>query len=110
MQGGGGCASPSWTDLGSLYQTGLRADKNGLTRAGYEYQKHMDRGELPPVSGTELNAAGADLLWQILTSSVAVTQSVTSGNFAGGMRFIIPGGPGATFDQCGNFQYFGQYP
>jgi len=107
-------ACPDGFDYDAASQSGERADKNGLTRAGREYQKHMGRGELPGVGGTELDSAGQDLLDDILTDPYADYQPVTSGGFAGGYRII--GNSiindkfvGATYDSSGVFQYFGVY-
>ncbi|CAM5596172.1 hypothetical protein SALBM217S_05235 [Streptomyces griseoloalbus] len=105
----GGCP-----DLDALSQSGMRPAKGKTTHAGREYQKHMNRGDLPVVPGKELKTAGQDLLDDILTNPQTTTSAVTSGNFAGGTRYIMPdpaGGRaiGATFDANGQFQYFGRY-
>ncbi|MDF2254446.1 DUF6531 domain-containing protein [Streptantibioticus ferralitis] len=97
-----------------LSKSGQRPDKGRLTRAGREYQKHMNRGDLPVVPGKQLDSTGQGLLDDILNSPDTVQVSVTSGNFAGGTRYIMPDpaggrGFGATFDASGNFQYFGRY-
>ncbi len=101
-------------DLDSLASSALRPDKNGLTVAGRSYQKHMNRGDLDQVQGRNLNSTGQDLLEDILTNPGTKVEQVNSGNFAGGVRFIMPGkdggrGYGATFDSNGVFQYFGRY-
>ncbi|WP_165484669.1 polymorphic toxin-type HINT domain-containing protein [Streptomyces kasugaensis] len=105
----GGCP-----DLDALSQSGMRAAKGNTTHAGREYQKHMNRGDLPVVSGKQLKSAGQDLLDDILTNPKTATSAVNSGNFAGGSRYIMPDpaggrGIGATFDANGQFQYFGRY-
>ncbi|WP_435238607.1 polymorphic toxin-type HINT domain-containing protein [Streptomyces sp. YPW6] len=105
----GGCP-----DLDALSQSGMRPAKGKTTHAGREYQKHMNRGDLPVVPGKELKTAGQDLLDDILTNPQTATSAVNSGNFAGGTRYIMPGpaggrGIGATFDANGQFQYFGRY-
>lgn len=69
----------------------------------------MGRGALPRVPGRVLNDAGQDLLDDILTSPRSTWNTVTTGNFPGGVRFIRPNGIGATFDQYGAFRYFGVY-
>jgi hypothetical protein len=92
-----------------LLKSGDRPDKNGRTRAGYEYQKHMGRGEFPRVPSTELDNTDRQLLSRILTSSDRIYMPVESGRFAGGFRVYIPGGPGAVFDANQQFQYFGKY-
>nr|WP_078531139.1 polymorphic toxin-type HINT domain-containing protein [Streptomyces sp. PsTaAH-124] len=105
----GGCP-----DLDALSQSGMRPAKGKTTHAGREYQKHMNRGDLPVVPGKELKTAGQDLLDDILTNPKTATSAVNSGNFAGGRRYIMPDpaggrGIGATFDANGQFQYFGRY-
>ncbi|MEU8586895.1 polymorphic toxin-type HINT domain-containing protein [Streptomyces sp. NPDC048664] len=105
----GGCP-----DLDALSQSGMRPAKGKTTHAGREYQKHMNRGDLPVVPGKELKTAGQDLLDDILTNPQTTTSAVNSGNFAGGTRYIMPDpaggrGIGATFDANGQFQYFGRY-
>ncbi|MEV6947325.1 RICIN domain-containing protein [Streptomyces sp. NPDC051172] len=105
----GGCP-----DLDALSQSGMRPAKGKTTHAGREYQKHMNRGDLPVVPGKELKTAGQDLLDDILTNPQTSTSAVNSGNFAGGTRYIMPDpaggrGIGATFDANGQFQYFGRY-
>jgi uncharacterized protein RhaS with RHS repeats len=97
-------------DLDALSASGRDLVKNGLTRSGRAYQKHMGRGELEKVLGKELNSAGQDLLDEILTNPGTARSTVTTGNFSGGLRFINPDGIGATFDSTGTFQYFGIYP
>jgi hypothetical protein len=106
---------PSGFDYEAASQSGTRADKNGLTRAGREYQKHAGRGELPGVSGSNLDSAGQGLLDETLSDPNADYQPVTGGGFAGGYRIIgnsVVNGRfvGATFDPNGVFQYFGVYP
>ncbi len=98
----------------ALSKSGQRPDKGKLTRAGREYQKHMNRGDLPVVPGKQLDSTGQKLLDDILNHPNTTQVPVTSGNFAGGTRYIMPGPPGergfgATFDSDGNFQYFGRY-
>ncbi|WP_435195344.1 Hint domain-containing protein, partial [Streptomyces sp. NRRL F-5630] len=105
----GGCP-----DLDALSQSGMRPAKGKTTHAGREYQKHMNRRDLPVVPGKELKTAGQDLLDDILTNPQTATSAVNSGNFAGGTRYIMPDpaggrGIGATFDANGQFQYFGRY-
>jgi RHS repeat-associated protein len=94
----------------ALSASGREVIKNGLTRAGLEYQKHMGRGELPIVPGRALNSTGQKLLDGILMSPQTKQIAVTTGNFAGGTRFVGPQGIGATFDAKGIFRYFGRYP
>ncbi|WP_411082140.1 polymorphic toxin-type HINT domain-containing protein [Streptomyces sp. cmx-18-6] len=105
----GGCP-----DLDALSQSGMRPAKGKTTHAGREYQKHMNRGDLPVVPGKQLKTAGQNLLDDILTNPQTATSAVNSGNFAGGTRYIMPDpaggrGIGATFDANGQFQYFGRY-
>jgi hypothetical protein len=106
---GGGFARGATRSLDELSAAGRVPDKNGLTRAGREYQKHMGRGELPAVPGKQLDQAGQDLLDDILTNPGTTVHPVTSGRAAGGTRFIGPDGVGATFGSDGSFRYFGRY-
>jgi hypothetical protein len=104
----GGCGP----DLDALSASGTSASRvPGLTRAGLEYDKHMKRGQLPTVPGNpaSVNAAGQDLLDDILTHPRGVVQPVTGGNFKGGTLIVRPDGTGAIFDSNGTFQYFGQF-
>ncbi|HEV2238899.1 MAG TPA: hypothetical protein VGR57_19730, partial [Ktedonobacterales bacterium] len=92
-----------------------RAVKGGRTYAGREYQKHMDKGELPKVGGNYLDSAGQNLLDDILTDPNADYQFDVSDRFPGGYTVIsnsVVNGKfvGATFDSNGVFQYFGVYP
>ncbi|MFI1524016.1 polymorphic toxin-type HINT domain-containing protein [Kitasatospora cineracea] len=107
-------STPCGPDLDALSKSGMRPDKGKMTRAGREYQKHMNRGDLPVVPGKELDSTGQNLLDDILTSPNTTAGPVTSGNFAGGTRYVMPDpaggrGFGATFDANGDFQYFGRY-
>ncbi|MFC8765750.1 polymorphic toxin-type HINT domain-containing protein [Streptomyces sp. NPDC057193] len=107
-------STPCGPDLDALSQSGMRPAKGNTTHAGREYQKHMNRGDLPVVPGKQLKSAGQDLLDDILTNPKTATSPVNSGNFAGGTRYIMPDpaggrGIGATFDANGQFQYFGRY-
>ncbi|MFD3551253.1 polymorphic toxin-type HINT domain-containing protein [Streptomyces goshikiensis] len=107
-------STPCGPDLDALSKSGERPAKGKTSHAGREYQKHMNRGELPVVPGAQLKSAGQDLLDDILTNPRTATSPVNSGNFPGGTRYIMPdpagGRPiGATFDANGKFQYFGRY-
>ena len=93
--------------LDNLSRAGQKQDKAGLTRAGYEYQKHMGRGELPQVRGKLLNRAGQDLLDDILTDPASVVDRVLSGRQVGGIRITGSQGIQATFGPNGLFAYFG---
>ena len=95
--------------LDALSDAGRAAAKGGRTRAGREYQKHMDRGELPSVPGKNLDSAGQDLLDDILTHPGTREVPVPGGRAAGGRRFISPDGSGVTFFPDGSFAYFGKY-
>lgn len=69
---------------------------------------------LRALSSSSDRAVGQDLLDDILTNPRTVQHPVTSGNFIGGTRYIMPNpsggrGFGATFDSSGEFQYFGRY-
>lgn len=97
-------------DLDMLSASGASPSKNGLTRAGRSYQKHMGRQQLPEVAGRDLNDAGQTLLDDILTSPGTKLKPVEHGGFAGGTRYIAPNGYGVTFDANGTFGYFGLYP
>src|SRR5690606_11289299 len=95
--------------LDQLSAAGRVPAPGGFTRAGYVYQKHMGRGELPKVPGKQLDQAGQDLLDDILTNPGTTVHPVTSGNAAGGTRYIGPNGIGATFGPDGSLAYFGRY-
>lgn len=100
--------------LDALSKSGERPDKGKMTRAGREYQKHMNRGDLDVVPGKKLDSTGQNLLDDILTNPNTTQVPVNAGNFAGGTRYIMPDaaggrGFGATFDSSGDFQYFGRY-
>jgi hypothetical protein len=69
----------------------------------------MGRGELSKVPGKQFDQAGQDLLDDILTNPGTTVHPVTSGNAAGGTRFIGPNGIGATFGPDGSLAYFGRY-
>ena len=96
-------------DLNSLSQSGMRAAKGGRTHAGREYQKHMARGELPTVAGKDLDAAGQELLDEILTNPGTRIDPIQGGEFAGGRYYIAPDNRGAAFDANGVFRYFGVF-
>jgi hypothetical protein len=81
----------------------------GLTDAGLAYQKHMGRGELPLVPGSELNSAGQFLLDGILTDPATKWAAAGSKMLAGGEYGILPNGVGAAFDAQGMLQYFGRF-
>lgn len=104
--GGGALGRP---DVDSLSRAGKAPAKGGRTAAGRSYQKHMDRDELPQVSGSKLDEAGQDLLDDILTHPGTREVDVTTGNAAGGFRHIRPDGRGVTFNPDGSLAYFGVY-
>ncbi|WP_152990756.1 polymorphic toxin-type HINT domain-containing protein [Sphaerimonospora mesophila] len=98
--------------LDQLAAAGRAPDKNNLTRAGFEYQKHMARGQLDRVKGKQLNEAGQNLLEEILRDPSVKYSQVRKGAFAGGFRYVavIRGEKiGAVFDANGKFAYFGMY-
>jgi len=98
-----------WPGLGDLSASGARPAKGGRTQAGREYQKHMDRDELPKVPGKDLDRAGQDLLDDILTTPGTQRFPIEGGNFAGGYYYMRPDGQAAAFDSSGMFQYFGKF-
>jgi hypothetical protein len=93
--------------IDDLSAAGRVPDKNGMTRAGYEYQKHMGRGEFPTVRGRELNDTGQALLDDILTAPGTRAVDITSARAKGGVKFIRPDGVSATFLPNGDLFYFG---
>jgi RHS repeat-associated protein len=101
--------TPNSLDLDALSVAGTVPVKGGRTAAGYSYQKHMDRGELPWVPGKSLDEAGQDLLDDILTHPGSTVRPVTSGNAVGGTRIIRPDGAGVTFNADDSLAYFGVY-
>jgi hypothetical protein len=94
-------------DLDELSASGSDPDPNdaggNLSRAGRAFAKHANL--LPSVSGgpAALNEAGQNAFDEILTNPDAVQQSVTAGNFVGGLRFIAFDGLGAAFDSNNTF-------
>jgi hypothetical protein len=103
LEGDSADAVPSSGSLDAMSASGQAEDRNGLTMAGRGYQKHMDRGELPRVPGTQLNTVGQNLLDDIDT----VWRSVSGGSFKGGIYLIMPNGSGAAFGADLQFRYFG---
>jgi RHS repeat-associated protein len=107
-------------DLTDMARTGRLPDKAGFTRAGHEYQKHMMRGELPPLPSQKpsvMNDAGHDLLDNILSDPRGDVLPITGKtNFPGGYHVVSnilsPNGEGflsAVFDASHEFRYFGVY-
>jgi hypothetical protein len=82
-----------------------------MTKAGASLVQHAEELGYDQVGGSVAakNALGQDLLDEILTNPETIESKVTSGNFAGGVRFISPTYAGATFNSSGVFQYFGYY-
>ena len=74
--------------------------------------KHQGEGAFPAATGNVAarNNLGQQQLKEILSNPGTREEQVTSGNFAGGTRYIAPDGRGATFDSSGHFRYFGVYP
>jgi hypothetical protein len=95
-----------------ISQSGQVDVKNRLKRAGFSYQEHMGRGQLPPVAGTEFNSAGQNLLDEIITKPDTAWRPITAGKFVGGLYGLLPNGQGAAIDAYFQFQYFGvfRYP
>ena len=103
-------ATPApFADLDALAQTGTRPVKGGRTHAGREYQKHMDRGEVPKVPGREFDSAGQALLDAIVKSPTTHQFPLAGGQFKGGKIFVREDGLGAAFDSAGVFRYFGRF-
>ncbi|EFV14979.1 RHS repeat-associated core domain-containing protein [Segniliparus rugosus] len=96
-------------DIEDILRSGERPVKGGRTHAGREYQKHMDRGELPQVPGKQLDQAGQKLLEDILRHPQAKTTPINGGKFAGGNYVVRPDGLGAAVDSGKLFQYFGKF-
>ena len=95
--------------LDEMSASGKAADRNNLTVAGREYQKHMSRGELPTVPGAQLNGAGQNLLDDILTNPDTAWAPISGGTNKGGVYLIMPNGTGAAFNADLQFRYFGQF-
>jgi hypothetical protein len=78
-------------------------DQGGITQAGRSIESHGGQGAFPSVSGgaAEKNALGQQQLEGIVGNPNSQNVPVTSGNFAGGTRYIAPDGRGATFDASG---------
>jgi hypothetical protein len=96
-------------NLDALSAAGRIPTKGKLTRAGRAYQKHWKGLGMPEVSGGSLDAAGQDLLDDILTDAHMRMAPTTGGSFTGGTYYIRPDGIGALFDANGQFQYFGRF-
>ncbi|MEV5303495.1 DNRLRE domain-containing protein [Amycolatopsis methanolica] len=96
----GGVPLAGRASLDSLSASGMRSAKGGLTHAGREYQKHMGRGELDKVPGTKLDAAGQDLLDDILTNpqTVVLPGTVSRSVFLARHAGLRSGGMGAVSD------------
>lgn len=83
-------------------------DKGGeLTKAGRALEKHGSRpgSVFAPVTGNAAtkNAAGQQVVEDILTSPGARTVPLTSGRFKGGTDIYAPDGRGVRYDSQGNF-------
>jgi hypothetical protein len=97
--------------LDELSQSGSELDPGDaggqLTRAGRAFAKAKE--VFGPTSGgpSEINAAGQDALDEILTNPGTIEDTMQTGRFAGGPRFVAPNGTGAVFGPDGAFQYFG---
>lgn len=87
-------------------------DQGGMTQAGRSIESHGGQGAFPTASGNAAakNALGQQQLEEIVGNPDSQKVDVTSGNFAGGVRYIAPDGRGATFDSSGQFRYVGNYP
>lgn len=95
--------------LDSLAAAALAPSKNRLTRAGFEYQKHMNRNPQNRATPTILdrtargyNYAGQHVVEDILTHP----NSTVSTNRLGGWDYRLPSGVGVRFDSQGNFYCF----
>jgi hypothetical protein len=102
-------AAEKFANLDALAETGKRPVKGGRTHAGREYQKHMDRGEVPRVPGKEFDSAGQALLDGIMKSPTTHQFPLEGGQFKGGNIFVREDGLGAAFDKDGVFRYFGKF-
>jgi hypothetical protein len=107
---GAASAEPDrFADLDALAESGKRQVKGGRTHAGREYQKHMDRGEVPKVPGKQFDSAGQELLDDIVKSPTTRQYPLEGGSFKGGKIFVREDGLGAAFDKDGVFRYFGRF-
>ena len=101
---------PPNTASGQRPPTSAKAENK--TQAGYEYEKHMKRGDLPKPPGKASPAVieqmGKDLLDNIMQNPNKVVEPVTGGKFDGGTLVVREDGIGAVFDANGDFQYFGK--
>jgi hypothetical protein len=103
------CGGPN---LDALSQSGkLPIGTQGMTKAGASLGQHAAELGYDDLAGSAAtkNLLGQDLLDEILTNPGTTVSKVTSGNFAGGLRFISPDYAGATFNSNGVFRYFGYY-
>jgi RHS repeat-associated protein len=110
--GGANCdpagANRSLDDLLSSGEELDPADAGGqLTRAGRALAKASEVFGKTSGSPSAINAAGQEALKEILTNPGTVKGVMSGGHFAGGVRFVSPGGMGAVFGPDGTFEYFG---
>jgi len=98
-------------DLDTLVASG-ETGGGDVTAAGRSIESHGGQGTFPETTGNAeaKNALGQSQLEDILTAPGTRVEPVTSGNFAGGTRYIASDGRGATFSASGQFEYFGVYP
>lgn len=93
--------------IGDMSRAASVADRNGLTKAGRAYQKHMDRpgSSYPTVSPKNtqtLNTAGQRNVDSILNNSGTVFRD----NRFGGIDAISPNGTGVRYNGRGEFMGF----
>jgi RHS repeat-associated protein len=97
--------SPHTPTLDELSRAGGAPDKGGLTAAGRALQKHGSRpgSAFPATSGppAQINAAGQDVLDDILTTPGSTTTTRNHPRFGDVTEVRDPSGRGARFDSSG---------
>jgi filamentous hemagglutinin len=97
-------------EVSDLLASGAEADPadagGQLTRAGRAYAKAGEVFGTTSGGPAAINEAGQDALNEILSNPGTEVESVTTGRFEGGLRFVAPDGTFVVFDQEGTLQYF----
>lgn len=99
IAGSGSSSASSLQD--DLLDAANAPDRNGLTKAGRGLQKHSNRpGSAFPTTPQKrqlLNAAGSNIVKDILSNSKSVFNSYTSRNYGNLLEVIAPDGRGIRY-------------